>query len=613
MSQKYITSGSVVSHEGQLYQIRSVIDTKRVLAYREDDDQLKIIEIDSIVPIYDNNTSAGDIELASEEAWAVANKRYAIIKPILEDRSNGELVKKICREHAVGSSTIYRWIEKFEATGLVSSLMNLQRNGGKGKTRLSPEVDLIIKDAIQKQYLTEQRKPLAKVYQSIVSSCKQAGLTVPHSNTIRNRISQITEYTRIRFRYGRETANEQFAPIRGAFPGADSPLSFVQIDHTKLDLILVDKIHRQPLGRPWITMAIDVYSRMVVGFYVSFDPPGAMGTGLCIANCILPKEQWLAKHDLGGEWPCWGTMKTIHLDNAKEFRGAMLKRACEEYSIALKWRPVKTPRYGGHIERFLGTVLRELHTISGSTFSNTQQRGEYASEEKSIMTLDELEKWLLKFITEIYHIRLHTSIGMSPLDKFKQGILGTDSKSGTGMPFRYANEDKVRFDFMPFEERTVQEYGVLIDHIYYYADVLRRWIKTTDPTKYKHRLKMLFRRDPRDISIIYFYDPELKVYFPIPYRDTSRPPMSIWEHRQAIKILEQQKAPINEDGIFSAYEELRQLEEASAQLTKQARRNGERPSVHEPLLEILSANVSDDPVTPDVSVSKRKFEPFDLL
>src|SRR5690606_12005832 len=129
-------------------------------------------------------------------------------------------------------------------------------------------------------------------------------------------------------RYGKSKARDKFEPIKKSFPGADYPLSIVQIDHTKVDIILVDEHYRKAFLRPWLTLAMDVYSRVVVGFYLSFDPPGEMGTGLCIANSILSKEIWLEKNNVQGEWPCWGIMSTIHVDNAKEFRGKMLRKAC---------------------------------------------------------------------------------------------------------------------------------------------------------------------------------------------------------------------------------------------------------------------------------------------
>jgi hypothetical protein len=61
----------------------------------------------------------------------------------------------------------------------------------------------------------------------------------------------------------RKDAVDQFARRPGVFDSAQRPLDLVQIDHTKLDIIVVDDEQRLPIGRPWITLAIDVYSRMV--------------------------------------------------------------------------------------------------------------------------------------------------------------------------------------------------------------------------------------------------------------------------------------------------------------------------------------------------------------
>jgi len=35
---------------------------------------------------------------------------------------------------------------------------------------------------------------------------------------------------------------------------------------------------RAPLKRPWLTLAIDVFTRMIVGFHLSMDPPGKAQT-----------------------------------------------------------------------------------------------------------------------------------------------------------------------------------------------------------------------------------------------------------------------------------------------------------------------------------------------
>ena len=54
-----------------------------------------------------------------------------------------------------------------------------------------------------------------------------------------------------------------------------------------------------------------------------------------------------------------GIPERLHLDNAREFRSEALKRGCEQYGIAIDYRPVRTPHYGGHIERLIGTMRRE--------------------------------------------------------------------------------------------------------------------------------------------------------------------------------------------------------------------------------------------------------------
>jgi hypothetical protein len=114
---------------------------------------------------------------------------------------------------------------------------------------------------------------------------------------------------------GSATIRARIVPACGSLASSRAPghstrrsgrWKFVQIDHTKLDVIVVDEEQRLPIGRPWITLAIDVYSRMVLGFYISLDPPGAIATSLCIAHAALPKETRLAKRGIVGSWPCWG-------------------------------------------------------------------------------------------------------------------------------------------------------------------------------------------------------------------------------------------------------------------------------------------------------------------
>lgn len=578
-SKLLLQPGAQVEFNGRRYTIRRIVDFDTVLIADNQSGDIRSIRIEALqsVLVPASPTAAPDLTDIPEQAWTVAQERFEIIRPLLDQlgRTRAD-VSEVAKRVGLSVSSLYKWLNAFESEGRVTALLPRQRSDV-GASRLPPEVEAIIKGVIEDEYLTKQKKRESHVCRVVRGRCLSAGLTPPHNNTVRARIAAIAEELKIARRKGHKVADSKFSPIEGSFPGADWPLAVVLIDHTKLDIILVDDILRRPIGRPWITLAIDGFSRMVPGFYISFDPPGALATGLCIAHAVLPKDSWLAKCGVAGEWPCWGLPKKLHLDNAKEFRGAMLERACRQYGIDIEWRPVARPHFGGYIERLLGTFSKEIHALPGTTFSNPRERGEYESEAKASLTLSEFEAWMTTYIVQVYHQRVHSSLDMPPVEKYREGLLGTGKQPGTGLPDRIVDQDRLRLDFMPFEERTVQDYGVVIDEIYYWHDVLRPWIGSKDGNDFRRKRKLTFRRDPRDISVIWFYDPEVQTYFSIPYRDTSHPPISVWELREAKKVATRNGADkVNEQAIFDAYERMREIENDAKQKTKTARRAQQR-------------------------------------
>lgn len=575
-----LSYGSTVFYQGKRHLIRQESkDFTTVVLVEPESGHLVEAQITDLSPVAPLRPSPQkDLNAHDREALAEAERKFGFIKPLLNKphRTKQDVLTR-ANEVGVHFVTLYKWLRLFETTGKVTVFVRRDRKD-KGKVLIPTETEQIVTDTINTSYLSKQKKSTTDVIQEIRGLCTMAGLTPPHDNTIRNRIKKLDAFKKTKAREGNKAARDAYAPLKGHFPGADFPLSVVQVDHTPVDLILVDDIHRQPIGRPWLTLLIDVFSRMVLGFYISFDPPGNLALGLCLAHAFLPKEKWLAKMGIETSWPCWGLPRTIHADNAKEFRGNMLRNACKEYGIDIEWRPVATPHYGAHIERLLGTLNGEIHAVAGTTFSNPRQRGEYDSEAHAAMSLSEFEKWFTILCVEAYHQRPHSQLGMPPLAKWQEGILGTKKAPGIGMPQRITDELRLKLDLMPFEMRTVQHYGIVWDKIEYQHDVLRRWINALNPDQPKLKRKFLCRRDPRDISVIWFYDPEVQQYYAIPYRNTSHPAISIWELREAHKRAEAERPdlPVDELAIFAAYEKMQRIEEDAKRLTKTVRRNQER-------------------------------------
>jgi putative transposase len=198
-------------------------------------------------------------------------------------------------------------------------------------------------------------------------------------------------------------------------------------------------------------------------------------------------------------WPVQGLIERLHLDNAKEFHSEALKRGCEQYGIAVDYRPVRTPHYGGHIERLIGTMMGKVHLLPGTTFSDVRAKGDWKPEDTAALTLDEIERWLAHAIVGVYHHDLHRGIGTTPVAAWKRGILGDGQVSGRGMPTAIDDPRRFLIDFLPMERRLVRREGVFLHSIGYWADVLRTWIG--------ERERMIVRYDPRDLSRVYLLAP----------------------------------------------------------------------------------------------------------
>jgi len=89
--------------------------------------------------------------------------------------------------------------------------------------------------------------------------------------------------------------------------------------------------------------------------------------------------------------------------------------------------------------------------------------------------------------------------------------------------------------------------------------------------------KFIFKRDPRNIKYIWFYDDILREYFKINVADQNMPNMTLWEYELIKKQLHKDGTKqINTAQIIDAHEELHRQIEDSTKKTKKARRLKQR-------------------------------------
>jgi putative transposase len=579
-----LKNGDQVLYQGQVYTIKAPINLHKLLLIDHKQNTLiaKIKDLSPVGSCSINNNSALDLPKAipanslidlPAKAWEQLMNREQLLHRLVEERSSVKLVKEIAQSLNLKWRQVYNLAKKYKQSGGNLSGVTFRNNqGGRDKSRLLPAVEMLLQDAIAELYCDRQKVKPSIVVEEIKRRCRLAGFKTPSQVTVRKRINHLAKRELVMARSGCKEARS-LSSIRGCSFVAEYPLQEVQIDHTKVDLIVVDDLYRQPIGRPYLTVAIDVFSRCITGFCLTLESPSATSVGLCLLHSVFKKDYWLSERKIDGEWLIWGKPELIYVDNGSEFHSEALIRGCEFHGIKLKYRPPGAPHYGGIVERVIGTLMQLVHQIPGTTFSNVQERGSYDSDKRAILTLDELERWLAIAIVNYYHQKIHSSLLMSPIEKYRLGIVGDLNNKGIGYPKVIADQEAFLIDFLPIERRILRREGFVLDHISYYSNTLSPFIHR----KNSIQEEFLIRRDPRDLSKIYFLDPQSKSYFEIPYRHLARPTISLWEHRQAVKYLKETgKRQLNEELIFTAIQELRALTKEAATKSKQARRNQER-------------------------------------
>jgi putative transposase len=512
--------------------------------------------------------STPDLSMIDAAAWDEARRCLPVIRRLAENpvRTRSDVVAA-AEELGCGPTHAYALLRRYLTDARLTGLLPRRRGPERGVSLLDEAVDAVIREVIDTVYLTRQRPRIVHLVEEVRRRCVAEGLRVPSRKAITARVQARPAREVVAKREGRKAARERYLPAVGSLE-AHWPLSLIQIDHTLVDVIVVDSETRAPIRRPWLTLAIDVCTRCVAGFHLSLEPPSATSVALCLSHAALSKESWLAERGIDADWPVRGIPERLHLDNAKEFRSEALKRGCEQYGIAIDYRPVRTPHYGGHIERLIGTMMGKVHLLPGTTFSDVREKGDLDPEKTAAMTLDEVERWLGHAIAGVYHRDLHRSLGITPLAAWKRGVSGDDTTLGRGEPTAVADPRRFLIDFLPIARRRIRRDGVALHSIAYWADVLSTWIGHPEP--------MIVRYDPRDLSRIYLLGPD-GVYYDLSYRDLRRPPISLWEHRLALKRLhENGRSLVDEEAIFRTIEAMRTIADGAVRASKTARRQRER-------------------------------------
>jgi len=565
-----LVPGTEVEHAGKRWRVLRPLGPDAVLLRSDAGETVAADPMRVRFPADQENLQPGrllDDRRYTEAQWAVAARRRDIVVALaahpMRTRSR---IDAAARELGLKRRRLWGILREAQASGFDVAAF-LPRDGGTRAKRLDPGVEAIITQAIQQQYAQASRPTMASLHGEVDRRCQAADLPSPSYRTVQARVKNCDQVWLTRRREGPKAARA-LRLLTGAHPGAAAPWARVQIDSTPCDIRLVRESGRTVIGRANVTFALDLYSRAIMGFSVSLDGASTITVATCLEHACLPKEDWLARRGLGRlHWPVYGKPTVLEYDQGPENEARGIQRGLTLHGITSRVRARGHPEHHGHIERLIGTMMRVVHELPGTTFSDINERGESEPDKLACLTLPELER-VLALAIDSYHHTTHSATAERPLDRYLAWYRRPERPDAERVPpLLPAN---MLLDFLPFERRALSRGGFRLFLVDYSAvDLLPLWKRDN-----QRRVERLVVYDPRSLKQVWVADEAAGDYIAVPYR-VPHPDMTLAESIAARAALRTAKArDRTERRLFDNLAEIRAI--VAKAKTTTARRKAER-------------------------------------
>lgn len=393
-----------------------------------------------------------------------------------------EIAQEIFDKKPPSPTSIHRWWQKFdESNQRMHSLisMNSYRRRKKGIDR---ESEQFMQDQIEAKYLVKTRPGIASAYRGYLETLelennsralsKRPQLTIVSDRTFYERIKVKNKYDVMVARHGKQYADNHFRMIKGHLP-SEYPLDVIEVDHTLLDIMVVDDELHLCLGRPWLTTMKDRYSGIIVGFSFSFQKTGVESIAECFKHSMTAhldvQKRW---PDIKNPWPSFGFAQYYEFDRGSDYLAEQCRRMVERTGAHYEYCATRAPWHKASIERFFGTVNETLfETLPGRTFPSLLKRGDYDPEVDSVIKISTFTYLMHLWICDFHNVLPNADNQATPLDLWNAGIKLA--------PPRYAaNLDDIDIMVGKHVEGTLTNEGLRYKWINYASDELSELMRT---------------------------------------------------------------------------------------------------------------------------------------
>lgn len=404
--------------------------------------------------------------------------------------------------------TFYRWYARHRHHNDLRCLVPRWDRRGSTNPKQASRILELLEDCIEEAYKASPSASTASIHSRLCLKVDKENesllngqpLVPPSVRTVYRLIEKIDAIDIHRAKHGAAVADKRFRLAGGIGVRTARILERVEIDHTPLDLFVVDEATGLPLGRPWLTVVLDHHSRMILGYYLSFGPPSAEAVVGALRHAILPKPKLIEAIpglSFEHEWICYGKPEVFVLDNGLEFLGRVLESIAFDLGIRLQFCPKRQPRFKGSVERFLKTINHHFAALlPGASMAKLHLRGDYDPQKMAVLTFAECKHVVEKWILDVYAQRKHKTLRVSPWYQWQQGLRVFEPELPDSL-------ESLRRRIGIVSERKVQKDGLTENGIRYSSGELQEVANTYGIGV---SLRLLF--DPEDLGEIHVWKPD---------------------------------------------------------------------------------------------------------
>ncbi len=229
-------------------------------------------------------------------------------------------------------------------------------------------------------------------------------------------------------RHGRADWEANFQLFDRFAQTATLPLQYVFADHYKLDVLHVDDEFREVLGRLWLTLLIDAYSRAVLGIFLSYEAPNIESIQGALRHAIWPKTD-LAAFGIDLPWLCYGIPQRLFLDNAWAHQSQSLETLVKALAgggcytqMELVFRPSYQARYGGLVERIFGNLSGQLRERLPGALLRPDQRHWHNSSQGACLLYRDVVRIVHQLVVDYLHTPHRELGGLTPHEQWLAGL-----------------------------------------------------------------------------------------------------------------------------------------------------------------------------------------------